>query len=48
MNWIVIIKLTPSLFSVIIAIITCNLVTEASDSDKHSDELTESKDKELE
>ena len=47
MNWIAIIKLTPSLFSVIIAIITYNLVTEISDSNKHSDELTESKDKEL-
>ena len=44
MNWIVIIiKLVPSLFSVIIAYITYKQVTETSETDKKSDELAKSK-----
>ena len=46
MNWIVIIiKLVPSLFSVIIAYITYKQVTETSETDKKSDELAKSKKK---
>ena len=42
MNWImIIIKLVPSLFSVIVAYITYKQVTETSETDKNSDELAE-------
>lgn len=46
MNWTVIItKLVPSLFSVIIAYITYKQVTETSETNKNSDELAELKKK---
>lgn len=46
MNWkIIVTKLVPSLFSVIIAYITYKQVTETSENDKNSDELAELKKK---